>query len=101
LVAGKIARVSLWSQKRWTAHQRSITAGSLTRLAAASSRGSSSPSGRTYDGTMVVEVFASGDRTRMVVTLEPMHDDEFTKMSTEGFTSQLAKLAPPFGRNVS
>jgi len=54
-----------------------------------------------YDTTMVVEFFASGDRTRMVVTLEPMHDDEFTKMSTEGFTSQLSKLDARFGRDVS
>jgi len=54
-----------------------------------------------YDTTMVVEFFASGDRTRMIVTLEPMHDDEFTKMSTEGFTSQLSKLEARFGRDVS
>jgi hypothetical protein len=36
----------------------------------------------------------------MVVPLEPMHDDEFTKMSTEGFTSQPSKLEARFGRNV-
>jgi hypothetical protein len=28
----------------------------------------------------------------MVVTLEPMLDEEFTRMSTMGFTSQLTKL---------
>jgi hypothetical protein len=28
---------------------------------------------------------------------QPMHDDEFTRMSTEGFTSQLAKLDKRFG----
>jgi hypothetical protein len=32
----------------------------------------------------------------MVVTLEPMHDEEFTKMSTMGFTSQLTKLDKRF-----
>ena len=45
-----------------------------------------------YDNTMVVELFPSGDRVRMVVTLDPMHDEAFTKMSAEGFTSQLGKL---------
>ena len=59
------------------------------------------PGVEPYDSAMVVEFFASGDRTRMVVTLEPMHDDEFTKMSTEAFTSQLSKLDARFGRNVS
>jgi len=59
------------------------------------------PGVEPYDSTMVVEFFASGDRTRMVVTLEPMHADEFTKMSAEGFTSQLSKLDARFGRSVS
>ena len=59
------------------------------------------PGVEPYDSTMVVEFFASGDRTRMVVTLEPMHADEFTRMSAEGFTSQLSKLDARFGRSVS
>jgi hypothetical protein len=29
---------------------------------------------------------------RMVVTLEPLHDEEFSGMQAEGFTSQLTKL---------
>jgi hypothetical protein len=33
----------------------------------------------------------------MVVTLDPMHDEEFTRMSTMGFTSQLTKLDKRFG----
>lgn len=33
----------------------------------------------------------------MVITLDPMHDEEFTKMSTMGFTSQLTKLDRRFG----
>ena len=45
-----------------------------------------------YESTMAVDFIASGDRVRMVVTLDPMHDDEFTRMSTMGFTSQLSKL---------
>src|SRR5262245_33534087 len=49
-----------------------------------------------YESTMVVEFFASGERVRMVVTLDPMHNAEFTRMSTMGFTSQLAKLDKRF-----
>jgi hypothetical protein len=49
-----------------------------------------------YESTMVVEFFPSGDSVRMVVTLDPMHTDEFTRMSTLGFTSQLAKLDKRF-----
>jgi hypothetical protein len=33
----------------------------------------------------------------MVVTLDPMHDEEFTTMQTEGFTSQLSKLDKRYG----
>jgi uncharacterized protein YndB with AHSA1/START domain len=50
------------------------------------------PGVKPYATTMVVEFFPSGQSVRMVVTLDPMHDDEFTKMSTMGFTSQLTKL---------
>lgn len=32
----------------------------------------------------------------MVVTLDGMHSDEFTKMQEEGFTSQLTKLDQRF-----
>jgi Activator of Hsp90 ATPase homolog 1-like protein len=55
------------------------------------------PEVRPYESTMVVELFPSGDRVRMVVTLDPMHNEEFTKMSTIGFTSQLTKLDKRFG----
>jgi hypothetical protein len=34
---------------------------------------------------------------RMVVTLDPMHNEEFTKMATDGFTSQLSKLDKRYG----
>ena len=50
-----------------------------------------------YESTMVMELFPSGDRVRMVVTLEPMHSDELTKMQVMGFTSQLTKLDKRFG----
>ena len=54
-----------------------------------------------YDSTMVVDLFPSGDQVRMVVTLDPMHDDEFTRMSTMGFTSQLTKLDKRFAANTA
>ena len=50
-----------------------------------------------YETTMAVELFASGDSVRMVVTLEPLHNEELTKMSEQGFTSQLGKLDKRFG----
>ena len=50
-----------------------------------------------YESTIVAEFFPSGETVRMVVTLDPMHDEEFTKMQTEGFTSQLSKLDKRFG----
>src|SRR5262245_64926276 len=54
------------------------------------------PGVQPYESTIVVEFFPSGESVRMVVTLEPMHDEEFTRMATMGFTSQLAKLDKRF-----
>ncbi len=50
------------------------------------------PGVEPYESTIVAEFFPAGDSVRMLVTLEPMHDVEFTKMTTMGFTSQLTKL---------
>lgn len=50
-----------------------------------------------YESTIVVDFFRSGGSVRMVVTLEPMHDEQFTRMSEMGFTSQLTKLDERFG----
>jgi uncharacterized protein YndB with AHSA1/START domain len=50
------------------------------------------PGVKPYESTMVVEFFPSGGSVRMVVTLDLMHTEEFTKMATIGFTSQLGKL---------
>ena len=50
------------------------------------------PGWRSYESAMRVDLLAARDQVRMVVTLEPMHDEEFTKMSTLGFSSQLTKL---------
>jgi uncharacterized protein YndB with AHSA1/START domain len=58
------------------------------------------PGVQPYESTMVVEFFASDTSVRMVVTLDPMHDEEFTRMSTMGFASQLTKLDRRFGVEV-
>jgi Activator of Hsp90 ATPase homolog 1-like protein len=50
------------------------------------------PGMKPYESTIAAEFFPSGETVRMVVTLDPMHNEEFTKMLTEGFTSQLSKL---------
>lgn len=50
-----------------------------------------------YESTIIAEFFPAGDRVRMVVTLHPMHDETFTRMQVEGFTSQLMKLDRRFG----
>ena len=56
------------------------------------------PGVEPYDSTMVVDFFpASEGRVRMVVTLNQMHDAQFTKMQEQGFTSQLSKLDRRYG----
>jgi uncharacterized protein YndB with AHSA1/START domain len=55
------------------------------------------PGVAAYESDIAVDFFPSGDRVRMVVTLDGMHDEELTKMQKEGFTSQLTKLDTRFG----
>jgi uncharacterized protein YndB with AHSA1/START domain len=50
----------------------------------------------TYESTIAVDFTSVGESVRMVVTLDAMHNDEFTKMQKEGFTSQLTKLDKRF-----
>jgi uncharacterized protein YndB with AHSA1/START domain len=56
------------------------------------------PGVEPYPSTARVELYPSGDQVRMVITLDRMHDEEFTKMATEGWTSQLTKLDKRFAR---
>ena len=49
-----------------------------------------------YESTIEVDFHASGDQARMVVTLHPHRDPHWTKMSAEGFRSQLTKLDKRF-----
>ncbi len=54
------------------------------------------PGVKPYESTITVAFFPSGETARMRVTLDPMHDEEITKMTTMGFTSQLTKLDKRF-----
>lgn len=54
------------------------------------------PGVATYESNIAVDFLSSGDRVRMVVTLDAMHSEEFSKMQQEGFTSQLTKLDSRF-----
>ena len=56
------------------------------------------PNVATYESKIVVDLHSLGERVRMVVTLHGMHNEEFTQMQKEGFTSQLAKLDARFSQ---
>jgi uncharacterized protein YndB with AHSA1/START domain len=49
-----------------------------------------------YESTIEVDFQATGNDSRMVVTLHPHRDAHWTKMSAEGFKSQLTKLDQRF-----
>jgi hypothetical protein len=55
------------------------------------------PGVRPYETTIEVDFARAGDETRMVVTLHPHPDPDWTMRSVEGFTSQLSKLDRRFG----
>jgi uncharacterized protein YndB with AHSA1/START domain len=59
------------------------------------------PGVKPYESSIAVDFLPLGERVRMVVALDPMHDEEFTKMSAMGFTSQLTKLDKRFGEGQS
>lgn len=50
------------------------------------------PGVETYESDITEELSADGDHVRMVVTLDPMHNEQFSQMQKEGFGSQLGKL---------
>jgi len=50
------------------------------------------PATEPYDSVIEVDFSRVGDDARMVVTLHPHLDPHWTRMSVEGFTSQLGKL---------
>jgi uncharacterized protein YndB with AHSA1/START domain len=55
------------------------------------------PGSETYQSLIEVDFSAAGDQARMVVTVHPHLDPHWTKMSLEGFASQLTKLDRRFG----
>ena len=55
------------------------------------------PGSPTYESLIEVDFSAVGDKARMVVTIHPHLDPHWTKMSLEGFSSQLTKLDARFG----
>jgi uncharacterized protein YndB with AHSA1/START domain len=55
------------------------------------------PGVEPYENTIVVEFFPSAESVRMLITLEAMHHEDFSKMQEMGFTSQLTKLDKRFG----
>ncbi len=55
------------------------------------------PGVEAYEATIGVDLLPQGDSVRMVVTLDAMHDEAFSKMQQQGFTSQLTKLDKRFG----
>ncbi len=55
------------------------------------------PGVATYESVIAVDFARQGDRARMVITLDPMHSEEFSKMQAQGLTSQLTKLDSRFG----
>lgn len=55
------------------------------------------PGQAPYDALIDVDFFPEGDETRMVVTLHPHVDPHWTKMSVQGFGSQLTKLDARYG----
>jgi hypothetical protein len=56
------------------------------------------PGVEPYESTILVEFFPSGEWVRMVVTLSPRHDEEFTKLCSQGLASQLTNLDKRFQR---
>jgi uncharacterized protein YndB with AHSA1/START domain len=54
------------------------------------------PGVAAYESDIAVDFSVVGDSVRMVVTLDGMHNEEFTKMQKDGFTSQLTKLDSRF-----
>jgi uncharacterized protein YndB with AHSA1/START domain len=55
------------------------------------------PGSEPYESVIEVDFSALDDQARMTVTLHPHLDPMWTRMSAEGFTSQLGKLDRRFG----
>jgi len=49
-----------------------------------------------YESTIAVDFYPANDSVRMVTTIEPMHNEEFTQTSVRVFTRQLQMLERRF-----
>ncbi len=56
------------------------------------------PGVEPYDVTHAVELHSSGQDVRMVLTMDAMHDEEWTQRAVMGWESELGKLARVLGR---
>jgi uncharacterized protein YndB with AHSA1/START domain len=54
------------------------------------------PGVKPYEQTIAVDFLQAGDTVRMVTTIEPLHDEEFTQTSIRVFASQLKMLEGRF-----
>jgi uncharacterized protein YndB with AHSA1/START domain len=54
------------------------------------------PGVKSYESTIAVDFFQDGDTVRMVTTIEPMHNEEFTQTSIRVFHGQLERLERRF-----
>jgi uncharacterized protein YndB with AHSA1/START domain len=54
------------------------------------------PGVKPYEQIIAVDFFPGGDMVRMVTTIEPLHNEEFTQTSIRVFTSQLEMLERRF-----
>jgi uncharacterized protein YndB with AHSA1/START domain len=54
------------------------------------------PGVEPFEADITVEFSVASDTVRMVITLDTVDNDEFTRMQKEGFTSQLTKLDKRF-----
>lgn len=50
------------------------------------------PGVEPYESTVAVDFISLGASSRMVVTLAPMHSEEFTRLAHAGWASQVTKL---------
>lgn len=50
------------------------------------------PGVKPYEVLSAVEFYSNGPEVRMVITLDAMHDEEWTQKATMGWGSQLGKL---------
>lgn len=54
------------------------------------------PGVKSYEQTIEVDFFPMGDSVRMVTTIAPLHNEEFTQTSVRVFTDQLKMLEERF-----